>query len=88
LDGSLGVLGTEDDAILLGDSLGALVKEREVDLGRVELLNPGAAASRVGDGLDTEDLNLSVASAVTGSHVVVGLRDGAGLGDVTEFLNH
>ena len=83
-----GVLGAEDDALLLGDALGALVKEGEVDLGRVELLDPGAAAGRVGDRLDAEDLDLGVAGAVAGGHVVVRLRDGAGLGDVAELLDH
>ena len=84
-----GVGSLEDDAILLGGGLGALVgEEGELNLGGVELLNPGAAAFRVGDGLDTHNFNLSVTGAVTGSHVVVGLGDGTGLGDVTEFLNH
>jgi len=79
----------EDSAVLLGGGLGALVgEEGELKLGGVELLNPGAAASGIRDGLDTHNLDLSVASTVTGSHIVVGLRDGAGLGDVTEFLNH
>lgn len=88
MDGLLGVLGAEDDAVLLGDGLGALVEEGEVDLGRVELLDPGAAAGGVGDGLDAEDLDLGVAGAVAGGHVVVGLGDGAGLGDVAELLDH
>lgn len=79
----------EDSAVLLGGGLGALVgEEGELKLGGVELLNPGAAASGIRDGLDTHNLDLSVASTVTGSHIVVGLRNGAGLGDVTEFLNH
>ena len=79
----------EDSAVLLGGGLGALVgEEGELKLGGVELLNPGAAACGIRDGLDTHNLDLSVASTVTGSHIVVGLRDGAGLGDVTEFLNH
>lgn len=88
-DSLLGVGGLEDGAVLLGGGLDAVVgEEGELDLGRVELLDPGAAALRVGDGLDTHDLNLRIAGAVAGSHVVVGLGDGAGLGDVAELLNH
>ena len=88
-DSLAGVGGLEDSAVLLGGGLGALVgEEGELKLGGVELLNPGAAAGGIRDGLDTHNLDLSVASTVTGSHIVVGLRNGAGLGDVTEFLNH
>jgi len=83
-----GVLGTEDDAVLLGDALGRSVEEGELDLGGVELLNPGAAALVIRDGLNAHNFDLSEASTVASSHIVVGLRDGAGLGDVTEFLNH
>lgn len=83
-----GVLSTEDDTVGLGDVLDAAGELRELDLGGVEGLNPGAAAFGVRDALDTHNFDLSEASAVTSGHVVVGLRDGAGLGDVTELLNH
>lgn len=53
-----------------------------------ELLDGNTTDLRSVDGLDVNDLDGGVTSAVTASHVVVELSDGSDAGDVTELLVH
>ena len=85
-DGALGALLDEDGALLV--VLLGLLHLGEGQLLVVELLDEGALAVSVGDALDGHDLDVGEASAVLGGHIVQGLGDGAGLGDVTELLGH
>lgn len=49
LNGTLGILGDKESAVLVGDLLGSLAKSRERQLRIVELLHVGTSALGVGN---------------------------------------
>merc|ERR1739848_353436 len=63
-------------------ALGDAVRQRELDLGVMELLDVGAARLGRLDALHLHDLDAGGASAVPGAHGAVALSDGAGSGEV------
>ena len=62
------------------------VRERELEIGSVELLDVGADALGVGQLLNLDDVDALVASAMARGHIHVELVDGSSTGDVTELL--
>jgi len=71
----------------VGGGEGAVGK-RELDGVVEELLDGRSAHLRGVDGLDVDDLDGGVTSAVTSSHIVVELLHGANASDVTELFVH
>lgn len=83
-----GTLGQELGGLTLVRRSEGAVGEGELDGVVEELLDGNAADSGGNDGLDVDDLDGRLASAMAASHVVVELVDGANAGDVTELFVH